>query len=373
MRWIVWWDNPFDLRWPHAYSVRRRLRQIARPGLHRRCRRTPHQNRRRGVHRPAIGHHPGRHRRGCRGRVRQGPRCAGRLGRPPGGRTDCDHRAVSRSGGQEQRLPDGSPAGRGGQGPLGGAGGIDRPHRQRQLLRAGLGRPAQAAQGAVPAAGHRQDHRRLPAQGCGRGDLAVELPDDADGIGFGAGTDRRERGGAQTGQPDALLRPGLRRTALRSRPAAGSLRHRPRPRIGGGHGDPGELRLPDVHRVDGHRTRPCRAVRPAAHRVLRRTRRQERDDRDPRGEHRQGGEGRHPGVFLQRRTAVHLDRADLRRLRHRRGVHGEVRRGGAEDEARHRVRLLRRHGQPDLRRSAQDGVRPCRGRKSQGRHSDRRR
>lgn len=44
--------------------------------------------------------------------------------------------------------------------------------------------------GAGPPPGDRQDHGRLPTQGRGRGDLAVELPDDADGVGFGAGADR---------------------------------------------------------------------------------------------------------------------------------------------------------------------------------------
>ena len=65
--------------------------------------------------------------------------------------------------------------------------------------------------------------------------------------------------------------------------------------------------------------------------------RQERDDRRAGGQPRQGRQGGHPCVLLERRPAVHLHRADLRREGHRRRVHRQVRRRGAEYEAGHRV------------------------------------
>ena len=110
---------------------------------------------------------------------------------------------------------------------------------------------------------------------------------------------------------------------------------------------------------------------PSAHRFLAELGGKERDDRDPGAnldKVAKAATGRvspTPGSCASRSNAfyVETDVADR--------VHPHVRRGGKA------MKLgtaydFRRHGQPDLRGSAQDGIRSCRRRKGQGRQRDRR-
>ena len=109
------------------------------------------------------------------------------------------------------------------------------------------------------------------------------------------------------------------------------------------------------------------AVRRAAHRLLARARRQEPDPGPARRRPREGRRGRGPGVVLQRRPALRLDGADVRRRPGLRPVRRAVRGPHRGDDARRQPRLGRRHGLADLPGPARHRHRPRRGRRGQGR------
>ncbi len=148
---------------------------------------------------------------------------------------------------------------------------------------------------------------------------------------------------------------------LRRRHSARGVRGGARPGIGGGHRHRGALRLSDVHRIHG---------RPAARLAEQCGRRligfsAELGGKNPMivtkgADHRCRRQGRHQGLLLQRRAVVHLHRTHLCRTRGSRRVHRQVQGAGAQHAAVHRLRLHRRHGQPDVRGPGQDDDQPCR-------------
>ena len=117
---------------------------------------------------------------------------------------------------------------------------------------------------------------------------------------------------ALLGRSSCSRRPASRRTSGRSSPArAGSSAprdHRPR-------------RLHLLHRLDRDRQADRQAVRRPADRLLARARRQEPDPGPPRRRPREGRRGRRARRVLQRRPALRLDGADVRRRPGLRPVH----------------------------------------------------
>ena len=151
------------------------------------------------------------------------------------------------------------------------------------------------------------------AEGRGRHHLALELPLHDGAVRRAPGAARRQRRGRQAGRADhavrAARRPPARRGRLPQGPVAGRRRSRPRAR----RPDDRALRLHLLHRLDRHRPADRDAVRRAADRLLAGARWQEPDPGAARRRPGEGGRGRRPRVVLQRRPAVRLDGADVRR------------------------------------------------------------
>ena len=155
-----------------------------------------------------------------------------------------------------------------------------------------------------------------------RGDhRAVELPARADVLGRRPRAHGRQRRRPQARLADPVHRAVGRRRDGGRRPAEGpaadrhrlGLRARPAPHR--------QQRLHHVHRLHRDGPQRRRAGRAQPHRRVDGARRQERDDR-PRGrEPRQGRRGRRARAVLQRRPALHLDRAAVRAREGRRRVH----------------------------------------------------
>ena len=168
--------------------------------------------------------------------------------------------------------------------------------------------------------------RAPPPARRGRHHRALELPADARDLRRDPRAGRRQRRRHQARQPDAVHRAVGLRAARGGGPARGLVQV-----VTGSGSELGtplidEHRLRDVHRQ--HRDRPHgrRAGRAAADRRLDGARRQERDDRARRRRPRRGRRGRRAGAVLQRRPALHLDRAAVRARGGRRRVHAPARR-----------------------------------------------
>ena len=179
-----------------------------------------------------------------------------------------------------------------------------RPHRARAPRH-----PAQARRRARPHAGRGQPG----AQGRRRDHLALELPVHDGALRRAPRAARRQRGRRQAGRADHALRAARRPAARGGRLPEGHLAGRRRPRPGPRPGDHRPLRLHLLHRLDGHRQDHRQGLRREADRLLARARRQEPDPHPARRRPRQGGRGRRTSLLLQRRPALRLDGADVRR------------------------------------------------------------
>ena len=187
-------------------------------------------------------------------------------------------------------------------------------HRaDRPLLRAYGARaprhPAQARRRPRPDPGRGQPG----AQGRRRDHLALELPVHDGALRRHPGAARRQRGGRQAGRADHALRAARRAAARGGRLPQGPLAGRRRPRRRPRPGDHRPLRLRLLHRLDGHRQDHRQGLRREADRLLARARRQEPDPHPARRRPRQGGRGRRTSLLLERRPALRLDGADVRR------------------------------------------------------------
>ena len=96
----------------------------------------------------------------------------------------------------------------------------------------------------------------------------------------------------------------------------------------------------------------AQGLRRAAHRLLAGARRQEPGARAPRRRPRARRGGRRPRLLLQRRPALRLDGADVRRRPGLRPLRRPVRRAHAGDEPRHQPGLGQRHGLAHLAAAA---------------------
>ena len=148
-----------------------------------------------------------------------------------------------------------------------------------------------------------------------------------------AGAARGQRRGHQARRPDDALRAARRSAARRGRLAPRAC-GRSSPVTGRELGTPmiERRRLHLLHRLDRDRQADRRPVRRAADRVLARARWQEPDARPARRQPREGGRGRRTRVVLQRRTALRLDGADVRRRPGLRPVRRALRRPHRGDE-----------------------------------------
>ena len=124
---------------------------------------------------------------------------------------------------------------------------------------------------------------------------------------------RRQRRAAQTRPADPVRSPGRRRPAAPVGHAGRSLAGRLRARSPGGRRADQPRRLPLLHRVDGDRADCGQTVCRPADRLLAGAGRQEPAGRARRRRPRAGGRGRGPGLVQQRRPALRLRGADLRR------------------------------------------------------------
>ena len=257
------------------------------------------------------------------------------------------------------------------------AGRDPRPHRvgvrqgpQARLRRAGAHRAdrpllrahRRAAPGLPPAARHRpraDAGRGAPSsQGRRRHHLAVELPLHHGAVRRHPRPARRQRRRRQARLPGDAVGPARRPAARGGRPARRPLAGRGRPRPGARARAGRGRRLRLLHRLDRHRPDHREAVRRASHRLLARARRQEPPPRAARRRHREGRRGRRTCVVLQRRPAVRLDGADVRRRPGLRPVRRAVRRAHGGDDAGCLARVGRRHGLADLPAAARGRHRP---------------
>ena len=189
---------------------------------------------------------------------------------------------------------------------------------------------AQARRRARPDAGRGQPR----AQGRRRHHLAVELPVHDGAVRRAPRPAGRQRGGHQARRPDDAHGPARRPAARRGRLPRGPVAGRGRAGSRDRHADDRALRLHLLHRLDGHRPADRRAVRRAPDRLLARARRQEPDPDPARRRPREGRRGRGARVVLQRRPAVRLHRADVRRRPGLRPVRRALRRPHRGDDAR---------------------------------------
>ena len=162
------------------------------------------------------------------------------------------------------------------------------------------------------------------------------------------GAARRQRRGRQARRPDhavgAARRPAARGGRL---PAPTSGRSSPAPAPRSGRPIVAARRLHLLHRLDRHRPADRAGLRRPADRLLARARRQEPDPGPARRRPREGRRGRRARGVLQRRPAVRLDGADVRRRPGLRPVPRAVRGPHRGDDAGRDPRLGQRHGLAD--------------------------
>ena len=289
-----------------------------------------------------MGRHVGgRARRGAAAPARPAPRPPGRAHRP---------RGVGVGQGPQGRLPRGRP-----------------PRAHRALLRAHRPRAPRHPSRRRHVPGADAGRGQPCPQGCRRHHLAVELPAHPRALRRPARAAGGQRGGGQARRADDADRAAGRAAARRGRLPVRALAGRGRPRAGGRRRRGRGRRLRLLHRLDRHGTTDRAAVRRPAHRLLARAGRQEPDAGAARRRRAARRRGRRTRGVLQRRAALRLDRAALRRRPGLRPLRRRLRLPHPGADPRGQPRLERRHGVADLAGPARRRHRARRGRGRQGR------